>query len=392
MNRWDAYLTNATNVIRDFDGRVPLSAWLKDYFRLNKQMGSTDRKIISGMVYSYYRLGFALRDIPVREKVLCGLLLCSQSDNKSLAQLKPAWNMRIHENVSEKVGMINEELAGLQPPFSPGDIFPWKDELSADLDTLAFSLSFLQQPDLFLRLRPGKETLVTSRLEEAGIQYKKPAPDCLALPNATKADAFVESDSEAVIQDFSSQRTGDYFFPDAVSVWDCCAGSGGKSIMAYDTIPAMQLTVSDVRKSILENLEARFARAGIKEYTSSVTDLSNADCQMPPGKFDLIIADLPCTGSGTWARTPEQLYFFNPSKISHYSNLQRNILQNVTTRLRPGGHLVYITCSVFKKENEDVATFVSRLPGLQLQKMILLKGYDIKADSMFVAVFENKAG
>jgi 16S rRNA (cytosine967-C5)-methyltransferase len=113
---------------------------------------------------------------------------------------------------------------------------------------------------------------------------------------------------------------------------------------------------------------------------------------MPPGKFDLIIADLPCTGSGTWARTPEQLYFFNPSKISHYSNLQRNILQNVTTRLRPGGHLVYITCSVFKKENEDVATFVSRLPGLQLQKMILLKGYDIKADSMFVAVFENKAG
>lgn len=120
--------------------------------------------------------------------------------------------------------------------------------------------------------------------------------------------------------------------------------------MAKDLYRDIQLTVSDVRESILQNLYRRFQKAGIKNYEALLSDLSATNCRLPGKSFQMIIADLPCTGSGTWARTPEQLYFFKPDKIAYYSDLQKKILSNVVPTLQKGGHLVYITCSVFKKK------------------------------------------
>ncbi len=121
--------------------------------------------------------------------------------------------------------------------------------------------------------------------------------------------------------------------------------------MAYDINDEVQLTLSDKRRSILETLRKRFAKAGIKNYHSFVADLTTDNRQLPTVKFDLIIADMPCTGSGTWARTPEQLYYFDKKQIEKYSMLQKQIVENIIPYLKPGGHLLYITCSVFKKEN-----------------------------------------
>jgi len=104
----------------------------------------------------------------------------------------------------------------------------------------------------------------------------------------------------------------------------------------------------------------------------------------------MIIADVPCSGSGTWSRTPEQLYFFQEIKIEEYSKLQKRIASNAIPELQPGGSFVYITCSVFKKENEDVAMHIKENFHLQLRQMEVLKGYDKKADSMFVALFEKE--
>src|SRR6188474_901688 len=96
---------------------------------------------------------------------------------------------------------------------------------------------------------------------------------CLALPNASKIDEVVELDKEAVIQDHNSQETGKLITGaltsspnDKQSVWDCCAGSGGKSVMIYDIDPRIELTVSDIRESIIINLKKRFEKAGVKNY------------------------------------------------------------------------------------------------------------------------------
>jgi 16S rRNA (cytosine967-C5)-methyltransferase len=244
---------------------------------------------------------------------------------------------------------------------------------------------------------------VIDKLKKARVPYEMLSGACIGLPNASKIDSIIELDKEAVIQDYNSQRVEEFIKivlmdeqsavrhqPSAINVWDCCAASGGKSIMAYDINSEIHLTVSDKRESIIKNLRRRFNRAGIKSYTSFVFDLSTSTKKEIIQKFDLVIADVPCTGSGTWSRTPEQLYHFDQQQIKKYSDLQKQIIENVVSYLKTGGYLLYITCSVFKKENEDVISFIKDKFKMDVIKMEQLKGYEIEADTMFAALL--KAG
>ena len=166
------------------------------------------------------------------------------------------------------------------------------------------------------------------------------------MPNASKIEDIIELDKEAVVQDYSSQRISEFLDivrpsrPDHFEIWDCCAASGGKSILAKDILGDIVLNVSDIRESILVNLRKRFEKAGIKKYKSFICNLSVPDSRRAFGKptaaeglptFDseLILCDVPCTGSGTWSRTPEQLFYFEPSDIGKYNLLQRKIVSNV---------------------------------------------------------------
>ena len=341
------HLRYAAGIINEYDGSVPLSAWLKDFFKANKQMGSRDRKTVAELVYGYYRLGHLQYD-----------------------------------NIEERL------LDGYNKTPKPGRIFPWIDALSAGIDANTFPGSFLIQPDLFLRIRPGKEQLVHNKLTGAGIDYYSCDNNCIGLANATKIDQLLDVDADVVIQDKNSQRTGS-FLPkqEGMRIWDCCAASGGKSIMAYDYIKNAQLTVSDIRQSIINNLKERFARAGISKYQSFKADLTDKNVVLPPGEYDLIVADVPCSGSGTWARTPEQMFFFKEEKIGEYQQLQKKIVDKIVPSLKPGGFLLYITCSVFAKENEEMVAYVLQNKTLGLVQSGLFKGYNEKADTLFAALF-----
>ncbi|MFD2286497.1 hypothetical protein ACFSOV_10295 [Pedobacter petrophilus] len=150
--------------------------------------------------------------------------------------------------------------------------------------------------------------------------------------------------------------------------------------------------MSDLRESILLNLDERFRLAGIKKYHKKELDLlKNNDQVLHHYQFDGIILDAPCTGSGTWGRTPEMLTFFSEQKISFFSNMQKYIAQNVIKYLKPGKPLIYITCSAFAEENEEVVNHLTTNLPLELEKMELIKGYKNQADSMFVARLIKKA-
>ena len=159
--------------------------------------------------------------------------------------------------------------------------------------------------------------------------------------------------------------------------------------MAYDLKPSVEITVSDVRRSILQNLQQRFHQAGINNYQSFVADLSLSSPKMPGGKFDLVIADVPCTGSGTWARTPEQMHFFSLKGIDKYVSLQRKIISNAVNALNEKGYFLYITCSVFKKENEENVDFIQQQLGLSLIRSGYLLGYTMQADTLFAAILKK---
>lgn len=328
-------------------------------------------------------------NLPVEEKILLSLFFCSNEPNEILAALKPERNEQVQISLNEKRSITGFELQS---------VFPWKDELSQGIDYEKFCKSFFVQPDLFLRLRPGKENIVKEKLQRSGIEFNFISGSCIALDNATKIDTVIELDKEAVVQDYSSQQIGSFLKrvpgnqqPASVSLWDCCAGSGGKSIMAYDLNNDLEMTVSDNRASILANLQQRFKKAGIKKYNSFVTDLTKPHLPLAiqQSQFDVIICDTPCTGSGTWSRTPEQLFFFEKDKIEQFASLQKKIVSNVILQVKQGGYFLYVTCSVFKKENEEVVKYIENNFGLKKIKQELLRGYDKKADTLFTALFQK---
>jgi len=395
MSRYHAYFRSALEILDTYKGTTPFSVYLRGYFALNKKHGSTDRKQISHLCYCFFRLGKALPGLPIEEKILIGLFFCSAAPNELLGHLQPEWNDKAGDSLQEKLLIINYSL------FIP-EIFPWHDELGEGVNHELFCQSFLVQPDLYLRLRPGHEETVKKKLITARIPFHEINPTCLVLPNTAKADTIIQMDKEAVVQDYNSQRVGEFMRlvrrgphlvrrgpSDQMRVWDCCAASGGKSIMLHDLLDKPDLTVSDNRESILANLRKRFDRAGIRHYHHFIHDLTQPLPEDQQTKFDLIIADVPCTGSGTWGRTPEQLYYFDEKKIQEYAGLQRKILAHVLPRLGQGGYLLYITCSVFKKENEEQSGFIIERYGLEKITGEMLPGYTQKADTMYAALFRK---
>jgi 16S rRNA (cytosine967-C5)-methyltransferase len=391
MSRYHSYIHTAARILETYKGDVPLAAFLKKYFAADKKYGSKDRRQISALCYNYFRVGHGANNIPAEERILIGSFLSENEPSPLMHELKPDWN--------EKMGLPFQEKAELvKASFSLTTIFSFGDELSDGIEFEKYCMSFFVQPDLFLRIRPNTAGKVLKQLEALSIESRLIGADCIALPNSTKATELFDTDKEVVVQDLNSQKVLDFFKHNPTvaepKVWDCCAASGGKSILLYDILKGkLQLTVSDKRASIIDNLHQRFAKAGIKFYHPFVSDLSRSAIPLAAkphiGSSNIIICDVPCTGSGTWGRTPEQLYFFNKEKITAYSDKQKEIVSTVIPFLEKGGSFVYITCSVFKKENEEVVDFIKEKFQLELLQMELLKGYDQKADTLFVAVFRS---
>jgi len=395
MSRYYSYLNTSKQIVTDYKGTEPLSVWLKKFFAERKQMGSRDRREVSQLVYQYYRLGNACKNENVNERFAISIFLCNDKPNELLNLIKPEWNQLIELPYLDKKAMING--------FDSYDIFPFVDEILLEGEELsAFCNTHLFQPFLFLRIRPKQTEIVIQKLTANNIDFIQLSKSCLVLDNSTKVDNVLLIDKEVVIQDYSSQMIGSFvnFFMVLVqnkakplNVWDCCAASGGKSILAFDVLGKIKLTVSDIRESIIHNLRKRFERAGITQYQSFVIDVSKEVTQFQKQKLDFIICDAPCSGSGTWGRTPENLVHFKKEQITYYSNLQKRIASNVITSLIKGGYLLYITCSVFKEENEGVVSFLlNQYPELELKKQELLLGYALeaenRADSMFAALFK----
>ncbi len=350
------------DIIATYDGKLPLAHFLKNYFRQHPKLGSRDRKMLSAMAYNWYRF--------------------SKLHNDSMAQ----W-------LNEPSQWLNGPMAQWlnERDLDINDLFPFAIDLSEGITKNEWLRSMLVQPDLFIRVRKNKERIL-ELLDEQKIPYRPITDDCLSLPNGAKIDKILQEDSY-VVQDASSQKTGSFFEPKKNEQWyDCCSGAGGKSLLLKDKEPGVRLTVSDMRESILYNLQQRFRMYRLEAPVAHVVNVSDAvalEKTLGNKRFDNIICDVPCSGSGTWARTPEQLYFFDPKSVARFPPLQGAIATNAARYLRPGGKLFYITCSVFKMENEDVVARVLHETGLSLVHAQIINGVDVHADSMFIGVMER---
>jgi 16S rRNA (cytosine967-C5)-methyltransferase len=385
-----------TRILENYKMDQPLSRYLKQFYKVHHQMGSRDRKLASAFVYNYFRIGKSLNDVRTVERLSIANFLCSFVNipllNYCLEKYTLISSDHVNDSVSDKIQLIKKNYT----QFNPERIFPFADHLSERIDKKKLIESFLIQPKLWIRIRKEFREKVYSEFTEQKINFEadETNPLSLALNNATsleKTNSFINGYFE--IQDWSSQQTGFFIQPqDGEYWWDTCCGSGGKSLMLLDIEPTLTIFATDRRESILKNFEERILKTGQRNIETKNLDLSleTSFSEINPVLNETsfkILADVPCSGSGTWGRTPEWLQMFNETTISAFVKTQRRLVSNLSRYLGKGGTLIYITCSVFKEENEGNAEWFEANTNLILQRANYIEGWNKGADSMFIAKF-----
>lgn len=374
-------IRNFERAMDGFEEDQPFSRYLTTFFKLNKQMGSSDRKATSRLCYNYFRLGLAASQLSQQRRLVLAEFLCEQ-ESPLVRTLEPAYIDKLRLTLDEKIAFLESE--GL---LKSHDLFPFTAYFSPQIDTRLFLRNQLVQPHLYIRVKQGKNKIVRAILDENQISYRELGEQTISLANGTSLQRFSTLQGIIEVQDLSSQRTLEFMKPEGKeSWWDACAASGGKSLLLMDSCPSVNLLVSDLRMSILRNLDERFDQAGIKHYRKKILDLTKDPYPILGNeKFDGVLLDAPCTGSGTWGRTPEMIRQFQTTKIAEFSTLQKTIASHVAGYVKVGKPLIYITCSIFKAENEDVVDYILNNLGFELESMRCLEGYTERADTMFVA-------
>ena len=193
-----------------------------------------------------------------------------------------------------------------------------------------------------------------------------------AVESAESAQATVESSGNAPPMDDGSRLVAELAAasqPDAGRIWDCCAAPGGKTILLAERHPGAQVIASDRSPRRLRALAARLGEAfparEIHTVVADVTELSAKSGEISgqssvqhsgliTGSFDLILCDVPCSGTGTLARNPEIRHRLRPADLLGQAERQKLLLRAALGRLAPGGRLLYSTCSLEPEENESV--------------------------------------
>ena len=199
-------------------------------------------------------------------------------------------------------------------------------------------------------------------LAEAGIQtVQNPLCDTAlsVMEGARKirnSNAFLDGLVE--LQDAASQAVV-AALPSGGKVLDYCAGGGGKSLaLAMD--PTREVIAHDIDPARMRDLAPRAKRAGAVITQISTGALSNA-------RFDTVLCDAPCSGSGAWRRAPEGKWTLTKDRLTELCAIQDDILIHAAGLVRPGGVLAYATCSVLRAENEDrIAAFTKNNPSWKL--------------------------
>jgi 16S rRNA C967 or C1407 C5-methylase (RsmB/RsmF family) len=159
------------------------------------------------------------------------------------------------------------------------------------------------------------------------------------------------------IQDEASQLIADLIgIEPGMQFLDYCAGSGGKSLAIAPRMNGRgQLFLHDIRPKVLLEARKRLKRAGIQNAQTLLADSPNK--RLLKMKMDWVLVDVPCTGTGTLRRNPDMKWKFDNCVLQRIIHEQRQIFAEALAYLKPGGHIVYATCSIFPQENQQQATY-----------------------------------
>ncbi|MEZ5015007.1 MAG: hypothetical protein R2794_12015 [Chitinophagales bacterium] len=367
--RAEIQMQHIRNAITAYSGDVPLATYLKQFFREHKEMGSRDRRFYSSVIFTYFRLK---GNRPHNERIIVDAAQKTDDAEVFFAY----WDPRM-----EKVEKDGQHF------------FPVQDSISAALDVPMLLQAMEKRPCTWIRCSAGRKKEVIAAFQKAGLVFEVHGNAISMDMHYPLQEMELFADGAFEIQDIASQQVVELCKPKKnESWWDCCAGSGGKSLLLLEEEKQILLFVSDNRDSILRNLQERFLRHDVVNYNTVPLDIETANekqwNRIPV--FDHILADVPCSGSGTWARTPEWLHFFTKEKLEYYVRKQRKIIQNIVPKVQTGGTIIYITCSVYTDENEGNISWMEQNLSVKCMEKKYFAYADRGGDILFGAVLQKK--
>ncbi|MEG2122612.1 MAG: 16S rRNA (cytosine(967)-C(5))-methyltransferase RsmB [Clostridium sp.] len=229
--------------------------------------------------------------------------------------------------------------------------------------------SFLEEKPLTVRCNLNKATLeeIRASLQSQGVElgdsgYSEGVVTLLGVDYLERLDAFTKGFIQ--VQDLSSSLSGDAAgIRDGDYIIDVCGAPGGKSIHAAELLHGTGMVESrDISEPKVAMIEENIHRSGLKNINARVLDalIYDADSEK---KADVLIADLPCSGLGIIGRKPDIKYNMTLEKTEDLIRLQRAMLSVVYQYVKPGGTLIYSTCTINKKENEEnIRWFLENFP------------------------------
>ena len=396
----------AIGVLADIETRHrPAKLALKGWGLDARYAGAKDRAFVSGLVMDVLR----------RRRSLAWMMDDDSDRAAVLGALDFVWGWPV-----ERIALAAEEthgpgtltdfertrlaspidLAGAPPPVR-GDYPDWLDPHMARVfgdERAAEGAALATRAPLDLRVNTLKTDLARALKALAPFDPETPdlVPNAIRIPapQASERAAAVETAPEFEkgwfeVQDLGSQwaaaRTGDIR---GKQVLDLCAGGGGKTLaLAAAMANTGQLYAYDSDARRLTDTVRRAQRAGVRnlQVRSPIHPDALAGLE---GKMDLVFVDAPCTGSGTWRRHPDTKWRVTPEQLLRRTQEQDAVLLEASAFVRPGGRIVYVTCSLFAEENEDRAErFKISRPDYRILEQRRLSSLKTNTDGFYIADF-----
>lgn len=340
---------------------APADRIIAEYFRTRRYAGSKDRRAVRDLVYLAIR---ACGPVPESGRAAMLALAVQDVDLAALFDGSPHGPApKAEGEVVAKTGLAPKWLAAALRASGLGG-----PEIAA----------LLERAPLDIRVNALKADRGMIDLPETGEPLA--APQALRFASGTQVeqwDAFAQGLIE--VQDHGSQLIIDAL-PVAAgdTIVDLCAGGGGKTLaLAARLGNASSIVAADTDKRRLGNLAPRAERAGAQIDHIVLLDPTREMRALGDwaGRADHVLVDAPCSGSGTWRRSPEGRWRLDPAELARLNALQDHVLDVGSYLVRSGGTLVFVTCSVLDAEGADrITAFLTRHPGWQVEPLALPLG------------------
>lgn len=395
----------------------PADAVVSRYFREHRQLGHADRAFVAETVFAVLRRGRSIEarcagQLSDRRRLLATLAIVRGWSQRELA---PVLKASEEEWLAAAKAVPEADL----PPAVRCDLPDWlyarlEQQFGAD-EVLALSRAMNQSAPLDLRvntLKGDRDTLL-AKLAADDIAATPGSLSPLAVrlrdkPALAKHPLFLEGAFE--VQDEGSQLLGFLLEPKrGEMVVDFCAGAGGKTLLLGALMRNTgRLYAFDVSDKRLANLKPRLARSGLSNvHPARIEHERDQKIKRLAGKADRVLVDAPCSGLGTLRRNPDLKWRQDEKSVAELTVKQAAILAAAATLVRPGGRLVYATCSLLSAENDEiVAAFLEKHPDFSLLPASAVLGkqgiacegdvlrllpHKHNTDGFFAAAMERKA-